>query len=56
MKIVLRIEVELSFVSGKFASKEDVAEALMDELVDPGTVEANEGEYTVESWDVGVDG
>jgi hypothetical protein len=50
------VRVELSRESGKFASRDEMAEALRDELEGPGSVYGigadGDSTYTVESWDV----
>lgn len=58
MKFTFTIEVEVERESGKFASRDDVEEALRTELegADPGQVDGvgSDGDsvYTVASWDV----
>lgn len=55
MKITLTIEVELAHVEGRFASKDELAELLADELeaADPGELEGDEGgRYDVEAFAV----
>lgn len=57
MKITLIVEVELRHTQGKFASKEDLTEKLIEEVEgsDPGTVESDDGaEYEVDSFEVRV--
>lgn len=51
----LQVEVEVQHVEGKFASRDEIAEKLSEELesMDPGTVSADDGgEYEVVSWTV----
>lgn len=55
MKVKLTVEVELTHVSGKFMSKEEAAEKLVDELQnsDPGSITSDDdAEYTVDSFEV----
>lgn len=52
MKIEIIVSAEVSFSSGKYASREDITQALIDDISDPGTVTANEGEYNVDSFEV----
>lgn len=50
IKILLTVEVERT--QGKFESKEGLAEKIIEELSDPGTITGdNEGEYEVTSWE-----
>lgn len=51
----LTVTVEVQHVEGKFASRDEIAEKLMDELesMDLGGVTADDGgEYEVVSWEV----
>jgi hypothetical protein len=58
MKITFTVEVELERVQGKFASKDEIAEQIADELgaADPGSVDGvgadGESEYEIVSWEV----
>jgi len=54
MHIIITIEVELERIEGKFATKEELAEQLVEELTDPGiTLEGeNGGQYEITGWDV----
>lgn len=54
MRIKFTIDVELQKTTGKFMSKEDVAEEIREELegTDPGTVEVDETEYEIIVWEV----
>jgi predicted SpoU family rRNA methylase len=54
MKITLTVEVELTHLTGKFISKDDVADALCEEITDPGTVYVEETEYEVADWNVSI--
>jgi hypothetical protein len=53
------VTVELARESGKFAGRDEMADAIRDALegADPGSVDGigadGESSYTVESWDVG---
>ena len=49
------VTVEVSHVTGKFASNEELAEKLKEEIegADPGSIDTdNEAEYTVDSFTV----
>jgi hypothetical protein len=55
VKINLLIEVELSHVQGKFASREQLVEKLVEELegADPGSVDTDDdAEYAVDDFTV----
>lgn len=58
MKITIAIDIEVERVEGKFASKDEIAEAIADELdaADPGTVSGvgadGASEYEITSWEV----
>lgn len=53
MYVELRISVELNHVQGKFASREELVDALIEEVQDPSEVEGSEGGiYVVDQWDV----
>jgi hypothetical protein len=51
MEIVFTITVRVERESGKFVSRDDIAEQLIDVIQDanPGTVEVDESVYNVES-------
>lgn len=57
MRFRLAVDVELERTSGKFASRDELAEALIAELdVDPGSIYGvgadGESEYDVTGWEV----
>lgn len=54
MKITVTIEIEVERQSGKFRSKDDVADALIAEIegANPGSVDVDETEYEVVSFEV----
>ncbi len=54
MNIRLVIEAEVRFVEGKFAPRDELAEALVGEVenADPGSLSAGEGEYEVDDFSV----
>lgn len=55
MRFTFQVEVEVQFIAGKFASREEIAEVIMAELegADPGSIEAGDGgEYESTSFDV----
>ena len=54
MKIMLTVEVEVGHVAGKFVSKDDITEELVNEvdLANPGTVWIEDSEYEVTSMEV----
>lgn len=54
MNFTYIIEADVQHVSGKFASREEIGEALAESLssADPGTISTDEGEYEVASFDV----
>jgi hypothetical protein len=55
MHITITIEVELTRIEGKFATKEELAEQIVTELesAEPGELEGeNGGQYEVTSWEV----
>lgn len=55
MRFTFLVEVEVERETGKFASRDEVAEQLQSELegADPGSIQAGEdGEYNVTSWSV----
>lgn len=58
MRVTLTVEVEVDRISGKFASKEEIKEALADEIerADPGQVSGvgadGDSEYEITSWTV----
>lgn len=54
MRLRLVVDAEVSFTSGKFASRAEVEDELLSALegADPGSVSAGEGEYEVDAWDV----
>ena len=50
-----KVTVEVERETGKFASRSEIFEKLLDEIqsADPGTVDGDEGgEYSVISWEV----
>lgn len=58
VKVTITIDVEVAHVCGKFASKDEIAEAIVAELEgsDPGTLTGvgadGESEYEISSWEV----
>ena len=51
--IKLFVEAEVNFVSGKFAPRDEIVQALIDDgCNDPGSISPGEGEYEVAAWDV----
>ena len=55
MRIQIMVTVELERETGKFASKDEMAEQLIEEIegADPGSLTGeNEGEYNVVEWTV----
>lgn len=54
MKIRFEVEVEVKKASGKFCSKDDVANAILEQLEgsDPGSITVDDTEYEVESFQV----
>jgi len=48
------VEVTLEREQGKFVSRDDMAQELVDaiEQADPGSVDVDESEYTVADWSV----
>lgn len=54
MKVYLVVEAELERTEGLFASRDELADQLKDEVegADPGSVEGSEGgQYDVASWE-----
>jgi hypothetical protein len=54
-RFTFQVSVELDRVQGKFASREDMAYEIQQELeaADPGSISAGEdGEYEVTGWEV----
>jgi hypothetical protein len=52
MYIEIVTRVELTHQEGKFASREELVEALIEEIADPGEIEASEGgRYAVDGWE-----
>ena len=55
MRMTFTIEVELEKGSGKFASKDEIADKIMEDLesADPGTIFSDDNaEFNVVQWDV----
>lgn len=58
MRVEIRIEIEVERISGRFASREEIEEALQEEVTsaDPGNLSGlgseGDSEYEVTSWDV----
>jgi hypothetical protein len=55
MHITFTIECDLERIEGKFATKEELAEQIVEELAsaEPGQLEGeNGGQYEVTSWEV----
>lgn len=55
MRFVFQVEVEVERTEGKFATRDELAEQLMEELegADPGDLEGDSGgEYEVTSFEV----
>lgn len=54
MRLTFNITVELARTSGKFVSKDEITELLLDELsnANPGSVDVDESEYEVTDWEV----
>lgn len=58
MRFEFKVEVEVERVEGKFASKDEIAEQLRDDIerADPGSVSGvgadGSSEYEVTSWEV----
>ncbi len=47
------VTVEVERMEGKFASRDEIAELLLDSLdCDPGSISTDQGEYETVSWDV----
>lgn len=58
MQFTFTVTAEVSRVQGKFATREDLAQQIQDELegANPGDLTGeNDGEYTVDTWDVAWD-
>lgn len=56
MFIDLHIFADVNHVQGKFASKEELVEALIEEIGEPSEITASEGGvYTVDDWSVEED-
>ena len=49
---LFQIQAEWEFVSGKFAPREAIIEALLDEVGDPGDLDVDEGTYSIVTWEV----
>jgi hypothetical protein len=55
MRIVVTVEVEVERTEGKFASRADLEDQVMDAIrdADPGSLTGeNDGQYDVVSWEV----
>jgi hypothetical protein len=55
MRFIFTVEVKVSRSEGKFATRDEIAEQIVEALesADPGSYEGdNGGEYATESWDV----
>lgn len=58
MRFAFTVEVEATYESGKFASKDELADQIQEALEggDPGQLEGDEGAtYSVDSWTVSRD-
>lgn len=53
MLFEFKVQCEVSRQQGKFRSREEIAEQLMDALseANPQSIEIDESEYSVDSWD-----
>lgn len=56
MKIQLTVTVEVSHTEGKFVSKDEIADALLEDVqgADPGDVYVDESVYVVDAWEAEV--
>lgn len=55
MKLKFTVEVEVSHTSGKFASREEIKEAIIGDYLDgssPNEIMIGDSEYAVDSWEV----
>jgi hypothetical protein len=55
MKYTFHVTVEVNHTQGKFATREEIADQLMEALssADPGTLTGdNGGEYETQTWEV----
>jgi hypothetical protein len=46
------VKAEWEFDSGKFAPRDAITEAIIEEIMDPGSISAEDGEYSITTWDV----
>lgn len=54
MRFLVTVEVTLRHSTGKFASREDLSERIIEAVgeCDPGTIDTDDGgEYEVEAWE-----
>lgn len=55
MRFVYQVEVEVERIEGKFASRDEIGEQILDALAtaDPGSIEGeNGGSYESTTWEV----
>jgi hypothetical protein len=52
VQIEILIQAEVERVSGPFASRDDLEQAIIENIDDPGTLEPGENEYEVTTWEV----
>jgi hypothetical protein len=56
MQIILEVLVNVEKESGKFVSKDEIIDQIVEEVsgVDPGSIYVDESVYTVTDWEVNV--